>query len=90
MTEKDATESNEGDDDAAEAVSETTEENWEAHWYDYGSLPDTVPKFNVALAEFLVKQAGVDETFPAILRQEGRKRSPIDGSYEYSPTHSLS
>jgi hypothetical protein len=29
----------------------------------------------VALAEFLVKQAGVNETFPAILRQEGGVRS---------------
>jgi hypothetical protein len=68
MTEKDAPESNEGDnEDAAEAVSATTEENWEANWYDYGSLPDTVPEFNVALTKFLVKQAGVNETFPAIL-----------------------
>ncbi len=68
MTEKDAPESNEGDkNDAAEAVSITTDKDWEAQWDDYGSLPDTVPEFNVALAEFLVKQAGVNETFPTIL-----------------------
>ncbi len=68
MTEKDAPESNEGDnEDAVEAASVNTEENWEANWYDYGSLPDTVPEFNVTLADFLVKQAGVNQTFPAIL-----------------------
>jgi hypothetical protein len=42
----------------------------EAQWYDYGSLPNTIPDCNVALSEFLVKQAGVNESFPETLRRE--------------------
>jgi hypothetical protein len=72
MTEQDAPDAREDDDEEASA---TTEKNWEAQWYDYGSLPDTVPDFNVALAEFIIKQAGVDESFPSTLRQEGGIRS---------------
>ena len=62
MTEQDSTGDN---------ASATTEGNWEARWYDYGTLPDTVPEFNVALAKFLFKQAGVHKSCPEILRQEG-------------------
>jgi hypothetical protein len=72
MTEQDDAPDSREDDEEASA---TTEENWEAQWYDYGSLPDTVPDFNVALAEFIIKQAGVDESFPSTLRQEGGIRS---------------
>jgi hypothetical protein len=74
MTEKDA-ETPPGESDDDEQDSEPTEQNWEAEWYDYGELPDTIPDFNVALADFLITQAGVDPTFPATLRREGGIRT---------------
>jgi hypothetical protein len=49
--------------------SETTEV-WEAQWNDFGALPQ-IPEFNVALAEFIVQQAGTKTSFPEILHQVG-------------------
>jgi hypothetical protein len=57
------------EDDNSEQASMTTDDV-EAQWYDYGSLPNTIPDFNMALSEFLIKQAGVNESFPATLRHE--------------------
>jgi hypothetical protein len=45
---------------------------WEAQWNNFGKLPLTfIPKFNMALAEFIVKQTGTKGTFPEVLRQKG-------------------
>jgi hypothetical protein len=72
MTETDAPEMRESDKECDKEQSVTIEEqNWEAQWYDYGALPDTVPEINVHLAQFLVAQASVDEIFSSVLWQEG-------------------
>jgi hypothetical protein len=57
------------DNEESEARSEGTDA-WESQWNDCGKLPSFMPEFNVALAEFIVKQAGTDETFPACLPRE--------------------
>jgi hypothetical protein len=50
-------------------------EVWESQWHDFGALPKFIPEFNVALGEFIVKQAETMESFPETLCQEGGIRS---------------
>jgi hypothetical protein len=62
---------NKDDEEVSDPKSETTDD-WESQWHDFGELPVTlISEFNVALAEFLVKQIGSQEKFPEIIRKEG-------------------
>jgi hypothetical protein len=44
---------------------------WESKWLDFGGFPAIIPEFNVALAEFIIKQTGTKVIFPETLHQEG-------------------
>jgi hypothetical protein len=58
-------------DDGGDTDSETPEDEWESQWNDFGTLPKFMPKFNVALANFIVQQAHTKTSFPEMLHQEG-------------------
>jgi hypothetical protein len=58
------------EDEESEVRSDATKV-WESQWDDFGDLPSFIPKFNVALTEFIIKQTGTKEIFPEVLRQEG-------------------
>jgi hypothetical protein len=58
------------EEESEDARSENTDV-WEAQWDDFGELPSTIPEFNVALSDFIVKQLGTPTTFPQVLRKEG-------------------
>jgi hypothetical protein len=57
------------DDEESEVRSDATEA-WESQWEDFGDLPSHIPEFNVALAEFIMKQTGTKLIFPEVLCQE--------------------
>jgi IS1 family transposase len=62
------------DDEESEVRSDATEA-WESQWEDFGNLPSHITEFNVALAEFIIKQTGTKLIFPEVLCQEGRIHS---------------
>ncbi len=62
----------EGDEDVEEASKSEASDDWDAQWQDFGELPSSlIPEFNVALADFIIKQTQGRRTFPEALRTEG-------------------